>query len=291
MEVLGIIGFIVAIIAAILAYLQWMHPRAPKTPARLSKPNSGILKRVLETKVIRVGFFHYPPLIDYDETADSVVATGLYAEVLQWFAKEHSLRIEWHALKLSEALHSVTHHEVDCYACIMMSDVRYRACDFVGLLHSIAVVGVVRKDEQSVKHPSDLTIRRDIKVAVCQGEIGHHTAFTTLRIPSRRLIEINATDITAIIAQVRDGNASVALADALSCKRMMKTSRGKKEFKLVFADPPILTVPNGFMIAKDEKDFSDWLDAGLRLAFATLGGHQADKDLRAEFGNSIIRLC
>jgi hypothetical protein len=225
MEALGIIGLIIAIIAAVFAYLQWNHPKAPNSPSPSPNLNGVILKRVLETKTIRVGFFHYPPLIDYDETADTVVATGLYAQVLQGLATQHSLKIEWCPLKLSESLHSVTHNEVDCYACIMLSDVRYRECDFVGLLHSIAVVGVVRKDEHSVKLPSDLTNRRDIKVAVCQGEIGHHTASTTLRVPSQRLVEVNASDISKIIAHVRDGSATVALADALSCKRMMKTSR------------------------------------------------------------------
>lgn len=285
------IGISVGVVAAVLAYLQWRYPKAPKNPPLSASPCPSTLRRVLETKTIRVGFFHYPPLIDYDESGENVVATGLYAEVLQHFASQHSLVIEWHPLKLSEALHSVTHREIDCYACIMMSDARYRECDFVGLLHSIAVVGVVRRNEGSVKHPSDLTNRRDIKVAVCQGEIGHHIASTTLRIPSRRLIEVNASDISEIIAQVRDGNANVALADALSCMRMMKTTGRKKEFNLVFAEPPILTVPNGFMIVKDDKDFNAWLDAGLRLAFIAINGQQTDEALSAEFGHAITRLC
>jgi len=290
MEAATVVGLLVAVIAAIFAYLQWNHPKAPKTPAT-SSPVTSALKRVLETKVLRVGFFHYPPLINYNETADGVVATGIYAEVLQHFAAQQSLRIQWRPINLSQAIPAVLRAEVDCYACIMMSDVRYRECDFVGLLHSIALVGIVRKDDQTVKHPSDLTHRKDIKVAVCQGEIGHHTATTTLRIPSRRLVEVNSADISEIIAQVREGIAKVALADGLSCKRMMKAPHGKKEFKLVFADPPILTVPNGFMIPKGDAEFHDWLDAGIRLAFTTFAGKNGDEILRAEFGSVITRIC
>lgn len=287
MEPIGIITLVLGAVAAVLAYLQWNHPKAPKAPETLPLGDGGTLKRVLERKVLRVGLFRYPPLIDYTETGASVAATGLYAEIIQAFANTHSLRIEWCPTKLSEAIPAVTHHEIDCYACIMLSDVRYRECDFVGLLHSIAVIGVVRGDEQSVRNPSDLTNRHDIKIAVCQGEIGHHAASTTLRIPSRRLVEISACDISEIIAQVHAGNASVALADALSCKRMMRTRKAQKNFKLVFADPPILTVPNGFMVAKNDKEFSEWLDTGIRGAFSTLDGRKRDAKLHREFGNSI----
>jgi membrane-bound lytic murein transglycosylase MltF len=287
MEPLGIIGLVVGIVGAVFAYLQWNHPKAPKASETHPPDNGGTLKHVLERRVLRVGLFRYPPLIDYTETGASVVATGLYAELIQDFANRNSLRVEWCPTKLSDAIPAVTHHEVDCYACIMLSDVRYRECDFVGLLHSIAVIGVVRRGEQSVRHPSDLTNDRNIKIAVCQGEIGHHTASTTLRIPSRRLVEISACDISEIIAQVHAGNASVALADALSCKRMMQTPKAKKNFKLVFADPPILTVPNGFMVAKNDKEFSAWLDAGVRRAFSTVDGRKRDAALHCEFGNSI----
>jgi hypothetical protein len=68
-EALTIIGIIVGIIAAVFAYLQWNHPKAPNNPSLAPNHSGVILKRVLETKVIRVGFFHYPPLMDYDDTA------------------------------------------------------------------------------------------------------------------------------------------------------------------------------------------------------------------------------
>lgn len=274
---------------AVLAYLQWRHPKKPPDPK--PSPKVSIREKILSSKVIRVGFFHYPPLIDYDDAADTVVATGLYADVLKDFAARRSLSIEWCPLKLSEAIQAVTANTIDCYACIMLSDVRYRECDFVGLLHSIAVVGVVRKGDSSVKHPSDLTNTPRMKVAVCTGEIGHHTASTTLRVPSKRLVEVNTSDIAQISAHVREGEATVALADALSCKRMMRRARSEDEFELVFADPPILTVPNGFMIAKGDKDLSDWLDQGIRQSFAHLHGHEMYDALREEFGTVITRLC
>ncbi|HWM23920.1 MAG TPA: transporter substrate-binding domain-containing protein [Chthoniobacterales bacterium] len=281
----------IGLIGAFLAYLQWYHPRSPKALIISATTRCATLDRVLETKVLRVGFFHFPPLIDYDETATSVLATGLYAEILNRLAIKEGLRIEWCPLKLSEAVRSVTQHQIDCYACIMKSDVRYRECDFVGLLHSISVIGIVRKTGQSVISLSDLRNKRHIKVAVCQGEIGHQIASDTLKIPRQRLVELDTSDITQIISQVRDGHASVALADALSCKRMMKIPGAETEFELVFTNSSILTVPNGYMIAKDEGKFSDWFDRGILGAYADIPEEdRGDRELLLEVGHSIVRL-
>jgi len=290
LAIAAIIGTIATVIGVGVAYLQLKQAKTLKESERRPMADGGTLKQILERKLLRVGLFHNPPLIDYTDTGNTVEGTGRYADILRAFARTHSLQIKWCPTKLSEAIHAVTERKVDCYACIMLSDVRYRECDFVGLLHSMPVVGVARKREQSVKVPSDLTNAHNIKVAVCQGEIGHHVATTVLRIPAHRLLETNAFDISEIVAQVYAGNATVALADGISCKRMMKTPRAKRELKLVFADPPILYVPNGFMIAKDEKEFGAWLDAGIRSAFVALGGHKGDASLRVELENSITTL-
>lgn len=285
--IVAIIGTIATVIGVGVAYLQLKQAKTLKESARRPKADGGTLKQILERKVLRVGLFRYPPLIDYNDTGNIVEGTGLYADILRAFARTHSLQIEWCPTKLSEAIHAVAERKVDCYACIMLSGVRYRECDFVGLLHSMAVVGIVRKREQSVKIPSDLTNARNVKVAVCEGEIGHHAATTVLKIPAHRLLETNALDIAEIVAQVYAGNATVAIADAMSCKRMMETPRAERELKLVFADSPILYVPNGFMIARDDDEFGAWLDAGIRRAFAAVGGDKRNASLRAEFGNSI----
>lgn len=274
---------LVSAVLSVAVYVAFLHRRI----APAEKHN--VLQRIRDTKVIRVGFFRYPPLIDYDEKANYIEATGLYADVLRDLAAEQSLRIDWCPLKLSEALDAVTHHKVDCYACIMKSDVRNRECEFVGLLHVIAIIGVVRKNENSLKRLSDLGNDRDLKVVVCEGEIGHHMARETLKLPPRQLIEVNAGDISAIASQVRDGHGRVALADSLSCKRMMKGPAGR-QLKLVFTNPPMMTVPNGFMIAKNQKDLGDWLDKGVRRSFIAIDGPKSDLALKREFGPLISRL-
>src|SRR5262245_33940508 len=113
MELIPAVGLAAAIATVVIAYLQWSFPRAPKNPEAPNAPN-GTLKRVLERKELRIGFFHYPPLMNCNDSANGVVATGLYAEVLQKFADQNSLRIDWHAINLSQAISAVQRGDVDC---------------------------------------------------------------------------------------------------------------------------------------------------------------------------------
>lgn len=232
----------------------------------LAKTSSkDVLKKIKAKKLLRVGCLWYPPFVEYVTKEESVMASGLYPEILIALAKNQGISVQFFVLKWHEAIEALNNSKIDVVACVLKSADRRANCDFVGTIFRVGVGGVVRLGQKKIQTLRDLA-RNDISIAVTKGEIGWTYATENLGLPKYplRFTVLEDKNIQTAMSLVEKGVVDCALADSLSCAQFIENATGGLQpLSDVFKTTPIHVEDNALMVAKGNHDFVEWLESGI----------------------------
>ncbi len=237
------------------------------TPSQVDKPNaSDTLASVLATNTVRVGFFRFPPFIDYFENNGNIVPSGLFGEMFKSVAQKHSLAMSCIPLNVGDAIGAIEDGSVDLILGVFQTPERSKRVDFSALLYSFKIGGIALASLQSVRAIGDLQ-RDDVKIAVCKGEVGHEWAANTLRIPKRRLKVLDSHSLDEVVNVVESGVADVALSAFVTLKQyLQQRNETRPRLRLMFQRDPVTVCAEGVMVARGQDAWADWLDTQLKSA-------------------------
>ncbi len=257
----------ISVLLAVGAALKFLFSRHPKPllPSQIPwqsqitapRPRLDIIR---ERGVIRLGFFQYSPLICDD---GNNCPSGIYGAIANEVFPKLGVAIEWHPVNVGHAVSSLIDGTIDCMVCIFQTAERAKHADFVSLLHTVTVTGVVRAANREIRSQADLH-NPNLRLAVCRGEIGHELATKVLQVPSTRLHVLDAPDVANVCALVQSGIADVAIADGISIKRYLSTNTQSPKLRQIFLQHPLAMCFNGFMVARNEPDLGKWIDDQFR---------------------------
>jgi ABC-type amino acid transport substrate-binding protein len=245
-------------VSVLAAALLTLSTRIAAAIARV-KP----LDRIEETKTLRVGYPHYPPFISRPSKQDQP-PTGIFAEVVTKVAEDKKWKLAWMPLQFCETIVAIQTRRVDLVACLFKTPARDEVCDFAALLFDVLVVGLKRKGDDRIRELPDLQ-NPDVRVLVCEGEIGHEEAVHTFAIPRERL-QVYRGPLDAFPSLIADRKADVLLMDALSCQTIIEKGNNQANLEIVFQDG-IARAHTGFMLESGQPEFREFLDKKIRAAY------------------------
>ncbi|AXG71141.1 putative amino-acid ABC transporter-binding protein [Kordia sp. SMS9] len=263
MDPTGIISVILTFIGLIFAWFQIDHRF--KRKKKLEKIPTDVLARVLKTKVLRIGWFDYPPFIEFNSD-NSKKPKGLYPLILKKVSEKFNLKIEWTQINIGDCIGMIENDKVDIVISIFQTAKRAKKTDFTCFLHSITVGGVTKKSIKDVNSLTDL-LNSNYKIVVSKGEIGHEL-IDTLDIRNSRITIINTDNISKILSFLRSGDAEIALLDSVSIKNYFTKTADSylKSLKQIFVNRPLEICHMGTMIPIGQKKLSDWIEGEFRIA-------------------------
>ena len=235
----------------------------------ISAAHPSTLDRILRTQTVRAGCIRQPPLLDY--SVDSLFGTraiGLYAQLMDHVAVANGLTVAYVHLRFSEMATAVREGKVDLVLCTFPTPPRVLQVDFAAFLHSIGVAAIVRGDRVDVQIREDLS-RPDVRIAVLKGEVGWEYATSGLKLTnaSDRLSVVEHEQISKALDLVKTGEATVALADALSCLQYVSENKADcSHLETRFIENPLYTYKVGVMHAKGDSKMKDWISENFELA-------------------------
>jgi len=257
-ETLTIIGVIIGALALTVAYLQLVRtPRNNKQKSGSNKESNLLFKKVMSTKSIRVGYFHYPPFMNVLKDTDT--PSGFFPMVIEEVAKANSIKVIWQYVDFSDAVQKIKNDEVDIIASIFQTPKRTATVDFTAFLHSIAVSGVAKKSINDLHSQADL-VNSNLSIVVSKEEIGHELV-EVLKISRNRVTIIDTDDLAKIVSYVEIGLADVALLDGVSIINYFENVAKNRNFlKPIFRRRPLTICLNGIMLPQNEPELANWLD-------------------------------
>jgi hypothetical protein len=210
--------------------------------------------------ILRVGIIPFPPFSDYSAAQESF--SGYYLDLLDELAREHSLNISYVAITNEDTVRVLADGEVDFVACLYRTPRRQQMFDFAACFFASTVGAIVRADESRIATHGDL-MQEEIRIAVCQGEIGAELAadqFLAKR-GSRRLIEVDTVEVANISGLVAARVADVAITDNITCQ--MLVSQTSDSLRHIFGDFPLFVGHIGLVLPQGRPKLVDFLNCNL----------------------------
>lgn len=276
----GVSGILIA-----AAFVRWMlrgrepQPVVATVPTTIENtpPAKTRLEIARENGVIRVGYFHYPPLISCNDNAEP---TGIYAELTKAVFQNAGLEVQWEQINVGDATDRLSTGNLDCVTCVFQTAERARQADFAAFLHTVTVTGIIRAANRTLRSQADLH-KPDVKIAVCRGEIGHEIVASVLNIPSSRLMVLDSPSVSSVGALVQSGTVDIAIADGISCKTFLNEyGNTLPRLRQVFLSQPLAVCFNGVMVPHNEPDLKELVED----EFQNL---QWPEDIRSAEGDAI----
>lgn len=254
----------VSAILIVTAILRFVFSRPTKPPSPnpnpLPPPHRPRLDIIRERGIVRLGYFEYSPLIC---VGGNHCPGGIYGAIASEVFSKLGVSVEWHQINVGHAVAHLQDGVIDCVVCVFQTAERAKYADFVSLLHTVTVTGVVRATNKEIRTQADLH-SPNVRIAVCHGEIGHELATQVLQIPSARLQVLDTPDVANVCALVQSGIVDIAIADGVSCKRYLTMNNPSPKLRQVFLQHPLAMCFNGFMIPRNEPEFGKWIDGNVR---------------------------
>lgn len=240
---------------------------------------------------MRVGCLWYPPFVNYESHGKSVIAGGLYPEILKSIAELHNINIDFQILKWNEAIEVLNKGRVDIIACVLKSADRRKYCDFAGTIFRVGVGAVVKKSNNKIRKQSDL-INDNVTIAVTKGEIGWTYASENLGLNSypSRFTVLEDKNIQTMMSLVEGDIVDCALADTLSCFQFIENTNKKSPALIdAFKTKPIHVEDNTLMIANNNEDLKDWLEDNIKKVRSHEKIRDMELEIESQYQDVLIR--
>lgn len=218
------------------------------------------LKKVTDKKCIEVGSTQWEPLIGYKlGRAGQQVASGLYAKLLSDMVKletDDSLTVDFKPLSPNQAVEKLNSGDVQC--AVGFAETANRVSQgfmFVGLMHLIHFVGVVRAEARA---PSSFRDFAKGKIIVRTESGGHDVVRQLLGIPKDQVTANGSFDPDAVLTDLSVSRFDVgAISDGITFLRYVPNLRTKSKLKAL--SPSCAVLRMGFMVRDDQREFAEWL--------------------------------
>lgn len=279
MDPIAIVTLVVTVIGTIIMYMQL---KGQKPGEQKSVKNSDRLENILISKEITIGFFNYPPFVEFDAETDTE-PKGYYPTIFQKIASDNNLSIKWQHVNMCDAIDAVNDGDVDFVVSIFQTSKRSQIVNFCCLLHSVKVGGVAKKKLTGIHCLDDLVIS-NLKILVGKGEIGHEL-IEDRELPNSRLTVIETADVAEIVSYVESGQSDICILDSVSVKnyfdRIAKRAHGS--LKPIFRTNPLFMCLNGIMVARGQSKLSNWLEVNVKKKQKETEVKQIEEDFLNEY--------
>jgi hypothetical protein len=135
----------VSAILVVVAILRFVFSRPPKPPSPspnpVPPPHRPRIDIIRERGFVRLGYFEYPPLICVGRNQ---CPGGIYGAIASDVFSKLGVSVEWHQINVGHAVAHLQDGFVDCVVCVFQTAERAKYTDFVSVLHTVTVTGVVR---------------------------------------------------------------------------------------------------------------------------------------------------
>jgi hypothetical protein len=222
------------------------------------------LERVFAKKRFRAGCIKHPPLCNFDwTTKDSAMFSGLYVEICKTVASNTGLDVEFVPVDWGDIPNRVFNDmDLDLVLSVFQTPERAHVNAFTALFHKVNIVGLVKKDNDSIQTPEDIR-NGSAPVVVTRGEAGWEFAIQTLGLPRNRLLVVESYDLGTMMKFVESGTAAIAICDEVTCAEFEDSSG---HVKRVFTSDPLDTCKNGIMVPANEDAWRSWVGNEFRKA-------------------------
>ena len=233
------------------------HPIVTSVPKDL-------LDRIMDTKKFRVGCIKHPPLCDFSWKQGRPSFSGLYVELSQVLCETNGLQPEFFPVDWSQVPDGVFTKELDLDLVLSIFETSQRSekADFTAGFYKVGVTGIALKENARVSDVDDLS-KDDVRIVVTKGEAGWEYVTRDLRTPRYRLIVVESSDLSEMMAYVLTKRADIAICDEVSCYDFAQLH---PEVVHLFRENHLYTCKNSIMVRKNEPRLREWLNVEFRKA-------------------------
>lgn len=259
--------------------------------SRQGKKNETIPQKKVNSipEILRVGCIPFPPFMNYKKVGNHYEYEGIFYDLFKLIEENFGKKVEFIPIQNEESLALLQNDEIDVIAALFKTVTRSRVMDFSSCIYSVSVGGVKRKNDSRIKVQSDLT-KRDIKVAVVEGEVGAEIAKDTFEITknSRRLVEVETHEVGSIISMVESEMVDIAITDNITCKKYLDDNPHlKNELEHIFVKMPIYLGQIGLMHNIGNESLSDFLDEKIKFLRGLDGIIQKEEKIISDYDGMI----
>jgi hypothetical protein len=223
-----------------------------------------LLDRIMNTKKLRVGCIKHPPLCDFSWRRGKPSFSGLYVELSQVLCEANGLQPEFFPVDWSQVPDEVFTKELDLDLVLSIFETSHRSekADFTAGFYKVGVTGIALKENPQVSDVDDLS-RDEVRIVVTKGEAGWEYVTRDLRTPRHRLIVVESSDLSEMMAYVLTKRAHIAICDEVSCYDFAQLN---PEVVHLFRENHLYTCKNSIMVRKNEPRLREWLNVEFRKA-------------------------
>lgn len=213
------------------------------------------LEQVQKRGYLVVGAVLHPPLSEFSVRSSAESFSGYYVELAKAVAVQEKLGVRFECVDWSEICGVFESREVDLVVSVFDTRARSNYADFVAPFHAISICGLTLL---SAPEFSDLKALcdSDLVIAVTRGEAGWELV-QDMKISRHRLVVIESSDLSALVAQVERGVADIAIVDEVTA---VGAVRNHPHLKAVMTERPAAVSRNAIMVPKGDVEFANWVD-------------------------------
>lgn len=291
----------VAIITGIAAWWQYKAARprkgaenalnhSPQPQVSLpAAPESNVLEVVLREKLLRVGCIMASPWFTPGPT--DAEPQGIYPALFADIAQRNGIKVSYKPVRNNVAIALLQERKVDIVTSLLHTTGRAQSADFASFIHNVALVAVVRRDQNRIRVLGDLK-DPSVRGAVVEGEIGAEVAriYYDMSAQNDRAVEVDTRDVPSIFYQVHQGSVEVAITTGARWLEFQKRDPTAAESLRLAFFKPLLLIPAGCMIKRGEREFAQWLEREMDVSRAKPELRALEQELLDEFADAIERI-
>lgn len=254
---------ILSIVALLIAIAGLFLPGDPKSTTVVDQDQAqeaSTLRRVMQTRTLRVGYEGYPPYAMKDPATGKL--SGFSVDLAEYIAREADWKVEWIQTSPETKITDLQAGRFD-----VMTEPIFRTiprATRVTFSRPYAyfgdAAGIVRKGETRFNVIDDLN-KPGVVVAVRQGYTDQ--TFASDNLPAATIRALKVDDVSQLFLEVITGKADVALSDLEQVKAFVEEH---PDVEARFVDPAPAYIPAGFMLRQGDFEFYNFLNAALDYA-------------------------
>lgn len=245
-----------AVVILMVIFLAGMFLVGCKPQAQQSQESVSTLNKVIKSGVMRVGYIIYPPTVQRNPNTGKI--SGHYVDTVEEIAKQLGVKVEYQEAEWGTFMAGLGTGKFDlCIGATYRTIPRAKEVAFTRPLMYVGNSVIVAKNETRFKSIQDFN-RKDITIAVTQGEQGHE--YAKISLPKVKLKVLASANQALALAEVSTKRADAALGDSWACKQYAAVH---SEVKDLLADNPYNLTPVGWSVRYGDPTWLQFINTAL----------------------------
>lgn len=221
------------------------------------------LEKIIKTKTIRVGYVNFPPIVFKDVKTGEV--KGHFVLSIEEIAKQMGVKCQYEEATWSTFAAGLQNKQFDISIAPTFGTIpRALQVTFSRPLMYVGNSAIVRKGETRFHSLGDID-KKEIIVAVTQGEAGHEYAQTNIK--NAKIVVMSQSDQTLAFSQVLAGRADIALGDAYVTAKF--AAEHPDEAVDLFAQNPYNLTAVCWAVRPDDVEFLNFINNAIEVLEST----------------------